>query len=466
MPALPLLLSTGVAPLLAVVRRFDPSRIPQHPLLFAGLGALVLLILCLAFVGKVPLAYNLRNLMVRWTTTLLMLVAFFVVVLLLVGMLAFVNGLEALTNNSGQPGNVVVFSSGANDEGFSNLALTEVSNVERMEGIASDESGQRIVSKEVFVIVNREIPTPKGAPSRRQFVQLRGIEDPQLAGFVHGLKLKEGGQWFSEAGVEEAAGGAEGQPQVVRQCVLGNGIAGELGKDRPGGQPLGVGELFEMADRTWKVVGILDSTGSTFDSEVWAKRQIVGEGFGKESSYSSFVIRAADVNQAATLAKNLKDSKEVALNAMTEQDYFLTLSETSRTLLYAVWIVVMFVALGGVFGVMNTMFAAISQRIKDIGVLRMLGYSRRDVLMSFLLESLVLSLLGGLLGCALGLLLDGLTAKSTVGGQGAAKTVVLQFVVSQEVLATGLLLSLLMGLIGGLLPALRAMRMKLLETLR
>jgi ABC-type antimicrobial peptide transport system permease subunit len=279
------------------------------------------------------------------------------------------------------------------------------------------------------------------------------------------LKLKEGGQWFSEAGVEERSG-TDGQSQVVRQCVLGNGIAGELGKDRPNAQPLGVGDVFEMADRSWKVVGVLDSTGSTFDSEVWAKRQIVGEGFGKESSYSSFVIRAADVAKTGELAKTLKDSKEVALNAMTEQDYFRSLSETSRVLLYAVWVVVLFVALGGIFGVMNTMFAAISQRIKDIGVLRMLGYSSGHVLMSFLLESLVLSLMGGLLGCAFGMLLDGLTAKSTVGGQGAAKTVVLQFVVSQEVLATGLLLSLLMGLIGGLLPALRAMRMKLLETLR
>jgi hypothetical protein len=285
-------------------------------MLFGSLVALLLMMVGLAFVGKVPLAYNLRNLMVRWTTTLLMLVAFFLVVLLLIGMLAFVNGLDALTNNSGQPGNVVVFSSGANDEGFSNLALNEVSNVERMEGIAVDEAGQRIVSKEVFVIVNREIPTPQGAPARRQFVQLRGIEDPQLAAFVHGLKLKEGGQWFSEAGVEERSG-TDGQSQVVRQCVLGNGIAGELGKDRPNAQPLGVGDVFEMADRSWKVVGVLDSTGSTFDSEVWAKRQIVGEGFGKESSYSSFVIRAADVAKTGDLAKTLKDSKEVALNAMT-----------------------------------------------------------------------------------------------------------------------------------------------------
>jgi len=463
---IPASLMVLASPVLAVVPRFDPARIPQNPLLYGCLAALFLLMVVLLLVGKVPVAYNVRNLMVRWRTTLMMLLAFVMVVGLMTVMLSFVNGMDALTSNSGQPGNVVVFSSGANDEGFSNLALNEVSNVERMEGIAVDESGQRIVSKEVFVIVNQEIPTPKGTPARRRFVQFRGIEDPQLSAFVHGLKLKGGGQWFSEAGVEESAAGAEGKTEVLRQCVLGNGIAGELGKDRPDGRALAVGDVFEMADRDWKVVGVLDSAGSTFDSEVWAKRQIVGEGFGKESSYSSFVIRAADVSKAAELAQKLKDSKEVALNAMTEQEYFLTLSETSRVLLYAVRAVAVFMAVGGIFGVMNTMFAAISQRIKDIGVLRVLGYSSGHVLMSFLLESLVLSLIGGLLGCAIGLLADGWTAKSTVGGQGAAKLVVLQFVVSQEILATGLLLSLMMGLIGGLLPALRAMTMRVLETLR
>ncbi|RPI90859.1 MAG: FtsX-like permease family protein, partial [Planctomycetaceae bacterium] len=205
---------------------------------------------------------------------------------------------------------------------------------------------------------------------------------------------------------------------------------------------------------------------STFDSEVWAKRQIVGERFGKESSYSSFVVRAADITKAGELAEKLKDSKEVALNAMTEKEYFMNLSETSRTLLWAIRGVAVFMAIGGIFGVMNTMFAAISQRIKDIGVLRILGYARTHVLISFLLESMILALVGGIIGCAIGMFADGLTAKSTVSGQGAAKLVVLQLVVNQEILAAGLLLSLTMGLIGGFFPALRAMWMKTLETLR
>jgi putative ABC transport system permease protein len=116
---------------------------------------------------------------------------------------------------------------------------------------------------------------------------------------------------------------------------------------------------------------------------------------------------------------------------------------------------------------MNTMFAAISQRIKDIGVLRLLGYARWQILVSFLLESLAIALVGGALGCALGSLSDGWSATSMMAGSGGGgKSVVVQLAVSPDILATGLLLTLVMGLLGGLLPALSAMRMKPLEALR
>ncbi len=451
--------------MLAATNRFDLARIAQFPALYGTLVGLIALIVLLLCVGKVPLAYNVRNLIVRWRTSLMMVIAFILVVGLMTMMMAFVNGMIALTANSGQPGNVVVFSGGANDEGFSNLALTEVTNVERTEGIAVNAEGQRLASKEVYVIANQDVPVGPGQKPRRAFVQVRGLEDPLITSTVHNLRLKPGGLWFSAAGVEEAT-----SPDVPGgayvQAVVGNGIAGELGMSSPEKRPLVVGETFFMADRLWKIVGILDSTGSTYDSEVWAKRQIVAERFGKDV-YSSFVVRATEIDQAEKLAETLKDSKEVALTAMTEEQYFVNLQATSRVLLYAVLLVAVIMAVGGIFGVMNTMFAAISQRIKDIGVLRILGYARGHVLISFLLESMILALVGGIAGCFVGMLVDGWTAKSTVGsGPGAAKLVVLQFVVSQEVLAGGLVLALVMGLIGGLLPALRAMRMRVLETLR
>jgi hypothetical protein len=433
-------------------------------LLYGSLGLIAVGMFLLWYLGKVPAGYNLRNLMIRWKTTLMTALAFTLVVALMTVMMAFVNGMYSLTQNSGQPGNVIVLSSGSNDEGFSSLAFDDVANVERIEGIAS-AGGKRLASKEVFVIANQQRQVAPGQPPRRRFLQVRGLEDPQIAAQVHGLALLPGGQWFSDAGVEEAP---EGAGQVYLQGVLGHGIATELGNDRlVDKRPLTVGDTFEMADRTWKVVGILDSDGSTFDSEIWGKRQVVGQQFGKETSYSSFVVRAHDERQAAELAQSLKNSKQVALNALTEKEYFSNMGETSRTFMYAIVVVAVVMGVGGVFGVMNTMFAAISQRIKDIGVLRILGYGRRHILMSFLLESLVLALLGGLLGCALGSLADGWTARSVVGGAGGGgKFVVLHLVVSKEILATGVLLSLVMGGLGGFLPALRAMRMRALESLR
>ncbi len=323
-------------------------------------------------------------------------------------------------------------------------------------------------SKEVFVIVNQEIKVAEGEKPRRRFVQVRGVEDPAMAGAVHGLKLKEGGRWFSEGGVEEAPATGDGSaPKALIQAVMGNGLAAEMGNDRPEKKPLVVGDTFPLGARDWKVVGLLDSTGSTFDSEMWAKRARVGDDFGKQNSYSSYLIRTSGPEAAKTLTEELKNYKKAALNPQTETEYFAKQGETSKQFLVAVIIVAVVMAVGGVFGVMNTMYAAISQRTKDIGVLRILGFARWQVLVSFLLESLVIALIGGIVGCAIGMLADGWTARSVVSsGPGGGKSVVLQLVVSPEILLRGLLLSLGMGALGGFLPALSAMRLRALESLR
>ncbi len=153
--------------------------------------------------------------------------------------------------------------------------------------------------------------------------------------------------------------------------------------------------------------------------------------------------------------------------ARLEKDYYSGLSETSKQFLYAIIFVTAVMAVGGVFGVMNTMFAAISHRIKDIGVLRILGYARWHILVSFLLESLVIALIGGLAGCAIGSLFNGLSANSMVGsGNGGGKTVVITLIVDANIWAAGMFLAVMMGAIGGLLPAFSAVRLRLLDTLR
>jgi hypothetical protein len=477
--------------------------LPVSPVLTVPLTVAALVVLVLLAVGRVPLQYNVRNLVVRWPTTLLTALAFTAVLFLMTVMLAFVNGMYRLTASSARPGNVMVLSDGATDELFSTLGYEDTSDVEHEPGVLRDPKGRPLSSGEVYFVVNTPIPGAVAGGRQRRFVQVRGVDDPVMAGAVHGLPLHPGGAWFSPAGVENRKTAPDEDREAVRdlgvgtvgllgsphgpapllaasallpgrtdpgepviQAVLGEGLARELGHDRHKPR-LDPGDIFEIGPRKWVVTGVLQSAGSTFDSEVWAKRQLVGPMFGK-TNYSTIVLSTADEATAQEVAKDLTTRfKKAALQAQAESDYYKNLNATNLQFLVISIVVTVVLAVGGIFGVMNTMFAAISARTKDIGVLRLLGFARRQILISFLLESLVIALAGGLLGCALGCLVNGASASSTVGsGGGGGKSVVLKLVVDANILGVGLLLTLLMGGLGGLLPALSAMRLKPLDSLR
>jgi putative ABC transport system permease protein len=434
------------------------------------LAIAAVILLALAGIGKIPLGYNVRNLTIRWKTTVMTALAFTAVIGLLTVMMAFVHGMKKLTEGTGQPGNVLVLADGATDEVISNLTIGDLSEIEHLPGVLRAD-GHPMASRETFLVANQPIPNTSDGRPKRRFLQLRGIEDPRLTAQIHGLELQPGGSWFSEAGVQEASA-ASAAPLI--QAVLGEGVAHELGRSRTRKELAGarnrnrldLGDTFILGDRTWIVVGILKSGGSTFNSEIWAKRSLAASLFGK-NAYTTLVLRTKDADAAKELKKFLsEDYKKAAVNAQVETEYYKSLSETTAQFSWAIGFIAVVMSIGGVFGVMNTMFAAISQRTGDIGVLRLLGYARWHILVSFLLESLAIALIGGLLGCLLGSLTDGWTATSIVGGQGGGKSVVLQLAVSPDIIATGILLTLLMGLLGGLLPALSAMRLKPLEALR
>jgi len=438
------------------------------------LAAFVLLTLLLSVV-KVPLGYIGRNLVVRWRTTLLTALAFTLVVSLLIVMLAFVNGMYRLTSNSGRDDNVIILSDGATDEIFSNLPPSDIGDMENQPGIVRRD-GTPLASRETYMVVNQPLVRRTVGGQQRRFLQLRGIDDARLTAEVHNLRLLPGGRWFSEVGVEDLPPAKPGaHPETAIQTVLGEGIARELGRDRsPAEQAaarnperLDAGDTFVLSGRTWLVVGVMASSGSTFGSEVWAKRSIIGPMFGK-NNYTSVVVRAADAPAARRLKDYFaRDYRQTALLAQTEMDYYTSLSETNRQFLFAIVFVTIVMAIGGVFGVMNTMFAAISQRTKDLGVMRLVGFKRVQILVALLLESLGIALVGGLLGCALGSLCHGLSATSIVSsGPGGGKFVVLHLTVDANVLLVGLLVALAMGLLGGLLPALSALRLRPLESLR
>lgn len=492
----------------------------DSPILLGVFGFVVVSILTLVLIGKVPLSYNLLNLRVRWVTTLMTALAFTLVIGLQTVMLAFVNGMYAMTDSTGQPGNVLILSEGSTDEIFSNLGFADATDLETQEGVLKID-GKPMVSRETYLNVVQPINDPKPGRPTRRFLQVRGVDEPEMSAKVHGMKLQDGSQWFSDAGVREITKGGE----TAIEVVLGHGIAMDLGQDRKADavaaakhkERLDVGDLFDVGGRQWIVTGVMESTGSLYDSEVWTKQSQIGALFGKPS-YTTFVLRAdpdfrkaqreeflesrqkkaqetyqralADRAADPTLPKPtleivkrptsddawgaelLRDFfaneyTKARLSPQVETAFFSAMTATNLQFLVAVLFLCCIMSLGGVFGVMNTMFAAISQRTRDIGVLRLMGYKRWQILVSFMFESIALAILGGLLGCAIGSLADGVTASSVISGaQGGGKFIVLRMTVDFSTLALGMLLAIVMGFIGGLIPSLSAMRLTALEALR
>ncbi len=317
------------------------------------LGLEAVFILMLALLSRVPLTYNIENLKVRWRTTLLTALAFTLVVSLLTVMLAFVNGMSELTKKSGQPGNVIVMAEGATDESFSSLSPDGLGDVETQPGIVR-ENGEPLSSRETFLLAKQPIENPRPGTPNGRFLQLRGIDDPLKSAKVHALTLKPGGRWFSEAGVQENKDGGA----ALIEAVVGSGIAMEMGKDRAnsGGEPkpLAVGETFSLNDRQWIIVGLIDAPGTTFDSEIWAKRSLIGPLLGKKDC-SSLVLRTAGPQEAEKLADFLSNKDGVGygklkLASLTELKYFAGLSGTATAFTVAAWFVTAILAIGGVFG--------------------------------------------------------------------------------------------------------------------
>ena len=298
--------------LLAATDTTTPFRLSLWsvaPLLIGvGLAAL------LAFGGKVPVRYNVRNLQVRWRTTLVTALAFTLVIALLTVMLAFVNGMYKLTQGSGQPGNVIVLAEGSTDESFSSVPINAAADIELQPGILRDAEDRPLGSRETYVVVNQPVQVRQPGRPKGRFTQVRGVEDAALSAAVHGLSLIDGGQWVSPEGVRSIGEGLE-----AIQAVIGEGIARELGRDRPpdelakakNPQRLDVGETFPLGGRTWIVVGVIRSSGSTFDSEVWAKRDLVS-GMFRKGTYSSLVLRTAGPAEARRLKDYLNTEYEKA----------------------------------------------------------------------------------------------------------------------------------------------------------
>jgi ABC-type antimicrobial peptide transport system permease subunit len=446
--------------------------IAQHPgnaaLVLVGvlilLLALLPILLYLVPIRKVPLRYNLRNLQNRWKTTLVTALAFTLVAALLTVMLGFLKGMDIITQGTGHPGNVMVMSDGAVDEVGSNLPKfsPELLPSEIQQGIVKTAEGEYLFSQEVYVVITYTLPNPQPGDRKRRYMQVRGLDKPQIAAAIHEMELFSG-RWPSASGVSML----EGQ-DTAPEAVIGHGVARRLGLDL-GKEIIEPGDLIQLGPRKWIVCGVMKDSNSTFNSEIWTRDQPIQEYFGRNNSYTSYSLRTeneAMANLAVRLLKEFRSERNV--QPFTELSYYAKLSETSQQFSGAVYFIAMIMALGGVLGIMNTMFAAISQRGKDIGVLRLMGYRRWQILLSFQLESLLIALMGGVVGCLLAyLLFDGRTASSVVtNSHGGGKGIVLKLTFDLGVVCAGMLFTLIMGAIGGLVPSVHAMRLRPLESLK
>ena len=499
-PRLQVMLDPQLSPWLAkpIWTLLPPPLVQHWPFVFLLVYGTDLLLLLL--IGRVPLAYNFRYLWVRKRDTALTALAFTVVVALVVVLLAFVNGMYKLNESTGIPGNVMVLADGATDELFSNLGYGDVSNVVGVV-VTDDEKGRplrnpvtvargvvgpdgkleqlppdtpkpkeppgtvRLASFETYLVMNQPVPTVEGEKPRRRFLQVRAFKTPAVGAAVHNMDLHPGGKWFREDGVHQESGGK------YIPCAIGDGAAGTLGADV--GKPrLAAGDTFNLGDKDWIVLGVMKSEGTTFGSEVWCadSNNPVLQATGKGNKYTTLVLRMAENTEPAAraMAFHIQNRYEQSkLKAYAEPDYYKELTKTNEQFLTWIVFLAVVMAVGGVFGVMNTMFASIAARIKEVGVLRILGFKRWQILISFMLESLAIAFVGGLVGCLLGYLANGFEAASTLsGGQGGGKSVSLKMVVDYQTFAAGMLFTLVMGRLGGLVPALSAMRMEILESLR
>ena len=256
----------------------------------------------------------------------------------------------------------------------------------------------------------------------------------------HDVELLEG-RWFTPG---------------KREMVIGRGVHGKRA-----GTDIGSKIFYGRGD--WEVVGVFSAGQSSFNSEIWVDANLASTDLGRGSSLSSVLVRAKDSAAAAALQNLVADDQRLGLEAERESEYYAKQMVSAEPVRYLGMFVAVIMAIGSCFAAMNTMFAAVANRAHEIGVLRLLGFSRTSVLASFMLESLLLSLLGGLLGCVLVLPLNGLEGR--IGNFMTFAETTFQFRLTLDYVIGGLIFAATMGITGGLLPAWLASRRQVLQSL-
>jgi putative ABC transport system permease protein len=384
----------------------------------------------------IPLAYNLRNLVVRKTTTIMTALGIALTVSVLVAVLALVDGLQSALRVSGNPLNVLVMRKGATAELSSILTRAAFNDLRNVPGVVRASDGHPLVSPEIITVINLpSVENPDGTN-----LTLRGVS-PVARELRDQLKLSEG-RWFRE-----------GQ----REVIVGKNVVARY----PAAQ---IGKKLKFGKGEWEVVGVMDAGSGTADSEIFCDLNQASGDFNRFESMSSALVRAPDTVTAEALVNNINDDRRLNATAMNEVDYMELQTNSAAAIQYLGIVVAIIMAVGSSFAAMNTMYAAVSRRAREVGTLRVLGFPQGSILISFFLESMLLSLVGGVVGCLLVLPLNGLT--TGILSQTSFSEVAFHFHTGPQALGIGIAFALIMGAIGGLLPARMAARKEILVALR
>jgi putative ABC transport system permease protein len=387
-----------------------------------------------------PLRYPLGNLAARRMRTALTVsvIALVVVATTLFGSL--ISSLQRTLVSTGDPRNLIVLRKGSTNDGSSILPLEAYQAVRFFDGVARDAAGEPLVSPEL--VVQPFFRTEKGG---RENVLVRGVEAVALA--VHDdVKLVEGRMFEPSRG----------------EAIVGRGVAGRYVGAR-------VGDTLDFGRGSWKVVGLFESDGSSFESEVWVDVRELANDAKRPLPYSGFRVRVADGTDLDALIRRIGDDPRWALEASRETDYYAKQAESANSLYFIVVGLALLAGIGATFGATNTLYAAVQSRRAEIGTLRALGFSKASILFSFLVESLVVAALGLLVGAGVAALLGRLVSTLLGGiafGAQTFTTSVIELRVGPGDILGAAILALVIGLFGGLAPALRAARLRPIEALR
>ena len=383
----------------------------------------------------IPVSYNLRNLVVRKTTTVITALGIALTVAVLLAVLALVNGLRTAFQSSGDPLQILVMRKGATAELSSAVTREVFQDLKSMAGIAREGDEPRASLEMVTVINLPSVDSPTGMN-----VTLRGIL-PVGVKMRDDLKLQDG-RWF-QAG--------------QREVVVGKSIA----KRYPGAH---MGNKLRFGRGEWEVVGVMDGGQSAVNSEIFGDLNQISSDFNRADGLSSVLLRATDAATVPALINSLNDDRRLGVLAQTEKSYYEGQTNSGALLQYLGVFISIIMAVGSSFAAMNTMYAAVARRATEIGTLRVLGFSKNSIMLSFLMESLLLSGLGGLVGCLLVLPLNNIT--TGIGSFVTFSEIAFNFRVSPEIMVIGVTFALVMGAVGGLFPARMAARKEILVALR